>query len=308
MTRKIRFLFAAISALFLAAAAIPASAAPLVNVNWLRQNLHDKNLVVIEVYDTNNQQAVYKSGHIPGAVFTAFLQDGWRTTVNGIPYVLPPIKDIEKVIGSYGVDNNSEVVLVPGGRERADFPAAMRVYWTFKVLGHNNVSILNGGDKAWFANTSDPVASGVTTAKPKTFVAHFQRDLLATREDVEKAVKDHSAALVDARIPAQYEGLKKSPVVLKAGTLPGAVNVPTKQLISADGTRLADAKTIDEVLAKAGVKATGQQISFCNTGHLASGPWFVLHEVKGNKDVSLYDGSMADWTRDPKLPVVKGTS
>lgn len=308
MTRKIRFVFAAIFTLFLLAAAIPASAAPLVNVTWLRQHLHDANIVVLDVYDANSQRTVFESGHIPGALFTAFLQDGWRTTVDGIPELLPPINDIEKVIGSYGIDYNSEVVLVPGGREKADFPAAMRLYWTFKVLGHSNVSILNGGDKAWFADASDPVASGATKAKPKTFVAHLQRDLLATRKDVEKALKDHGAVLVDARPPAQYQGLKKSPVVLKAGTLPGAVNVPTEQLISADGMRLADAKTIDVVLAKAGVKATGKQISFCNTGHLASGPWFVLHEIKDNKDVSLYDGSMADWTRDSKLPMVKGTN
>jgi thiosulfate/3-mercaptopyruvate sulfurtransferase len=221
--------------------------------------------------------------------------------------MLPPIKDIERVVGGFGISNNSEVVLVPGGRQRADFEAVTRVYWTFKVLGHDKVTILNGGDKAWFADESNPVAKDATTAKPTTFVAHFQRNLLATREDVEKAIANHDVQLVDARQPAQFEGLSKSPVVEKASTLPGAVNAPAEQMIAADGTRLADAKTIDELLAKAGVRTSGKQISFCNTGHLASGPWFLLHEIKGNKDVSLYDGSMAEWTRDSKLPVVKGS-
>ena len=306
MTCNVRLALPALAALVLSAMASHASAAPLVDPSWLRQHLHDPNLVVLDIYD-GNQRAVFESGHIPGALFTDYEHNGWRATVNSVPDLLPPIKDIEKVIGGFGIDNDSEVVLVPGGREHADFTAVTRVYWTFKVLGHNNVSILNGGDKAWFADAPDPVATGTTAPKPKTFVAHFQRSLLATHADVEKAVKTHDTVLIDARPPEQYQGEKKSPAVLKAGTLPGAVNVPAEQIVSTDGTRLADMATIDAVLAKAGVKSTGKQISFCNTGHLATGPWFLLHEIKGNKDISMYDGSMADWTRDSKLPVVKGS-
>jgi thiosulfate/3-mercaptopyruvate sulfurtransferase len=306
MIRNMRpILLPALAALILSALAGRAFAAPLVDTAWLRQHLHDSNLVVLDIYD-GKQQAIFESGHIPGALFTDYEGDGWRAQINGVPGMLPPIKEIEKVIGGFGIDNNSEVVLVPGGREHSDFTAITRVYWTFKVLGHDNVSILNGGDKAWFADASDPVATGATTPKPKTFVAHFQRSLLATRADVEKVVQTHDAVLIDARPPEQYEGKKKSPAVLKAGTLPGAVNVPAEQITSADGTRLADMATIDAVLAKAGVKSSGKQISFCNTGHLATGPWFLLHEIKGNKDISMYDGSMADWTRDSKLPVANG--
>ena len=98
-------------------------------------------------------------------------------------------------------------------------------------------------------------------------------------------------------------GKKKSPAARVAGTLPGAVNLPVEYLEAADGTRLADKVTIAAQMTKAGVKTTGKQISFCNTGHLASGPWFILHEIEGNKQVSLYAGSMSDWTSDIKLPV-----
>ena len=304
MIHKTHLVLAALAAAVLSALPGPASAAGLVDAAWLRQHLHDSNLVVIDVY-SGNHRAEFASGHIPGALYTDF-KHGWRTTKNGVPDVLPPTKNLEKVIGRLGVDNNSEVVLVPGGRRRADFNAVTRIYWTFKVLGHDNVSLLNDGDKGWFADANNPVATGATKAKPKTFVAHFRRNLLATRADVEKDLKTHNAVLIDTRTPSQYEGKTRSSVVLKAGTLPGAVNVPAKQLEAPDGTALADAKTIDAVLAKAGVKSSGKQITFCNTGHLASGPWFVLHEVKGNKDVSMYDGSMADWTRGHNLPVVKG--
>ncbi|MEJ2436326.1 MAG: rhodanese-like domain-containing protein [Pseudolabrys sp.] len=216
MARNIRIALAAVSALLFSTIAVPASAAPLVSPSWLRQHLHDANLVVLDVYD-GNQRAIFTSGHIPGALFTDFEHDGWRTTVNGTPHVLPPIKQIEKVIGGFGIDNNSQVVVVPGGRQRADFNAATRVYWTFKVLGHDKVSILNGGDKAWFANESDPVARGATKAKPKTFVAYFRRNLLATRESVEKALKTHNVLLIDTGAGISSIGWKP---VFPSRTLP----------------------------------------------------------------------------------------
>jgi len=284
--------------------ALAQAAQPLVGPNWLKQHLNDKNLVIIDVYD-GNQRAAFAAGHIPGALFTDFLHDGWRVKVGAAPGMLPPIKDAEKLIGRFGAANNSYVVLVPGGREKADFNATARIYWTFKALGHDDVSILNGGDKAWFADATNPVAKGETAAQPKKFVAHLRPDYVASRDDVKRAIQHHDAQLVDARPPAQYEGKAKSSAVRVAGTLAGAVNAPAAALATPDGTRLADAATIDKVLAKAGVKSTGPQISFCNTGHLGAGTWFVLREIKGNTQARLYAGSMSDWTSDPALPVTK---
>ena len=281
-----------------------AKSQPLVDTAWLKQHLSDKNLVIIDVF-TGNQRAAFAGGHIPGALFTDFSRR-WRAKIGAAPGMLPPIKEAEKLIGSYGVDAHSHVVLVPGGRKWADFNAVTRIYWTIKTLGHDDVSILNGGDKAWFADASNPVAKGESKAKPKKFVAHFRREYLATRADVKRAISSHDAVLIDTRPPNQFEGKAKSRVVRIAGTLPGAVDLPVENLLTADGTRLASDATIDAALAKAGVKTTGKQISFCNTGHLASGPWFILHEIKGNKQISLYAGSMSDWTSDPKLPVVNG--
>jgi thiosulfate/3-mercaptopyruvate sulfurtransferase len=303
MTRTIRVALGILSVLALSAIANgAASAQPLVDPAWLRQHLHDQNLVVIDVYD-GDQRAAFASRHIPGALFTDFSKDPWRARIGAAPGMLPAIKDAEKLIGSFGVDNKSQVVLVPGGREKADFNATARIYWTFKALGHDKISILEGGDKAWFADEADPVATGATTAQAKKFVAHFRRNYLATRADVKRAIRTHDAQLIDARPPAQFEGNAKSSAVRVAGTLQGAVNVPAEDVLSADETRLIDKPLLDSLLAKAGVKSGAKQISFCNTGHLASGTWFVLREIEGNRKVSLYAGSMSDWTSDIKLPV-----
>jgi len=279
-----------------------ASAQPLVDTAWLRQHLHDKTLVIIDVYD-DNQHAAFASGHIPGALFTNFEKDGWRSQIGAVG-MLPPIKDLEKLIGGFGIDSKSRVILVPGGRETADFNSAARIYWTFRALGDDNVSILDGGDKAWLALQSNPVATGENTAQVSKFVAHFRPAYLATRDDVQRAIRTADSQLVDARPPDQYQGQAKSPTVRVAGTLPNAVNVPSEQIVTSDGTRLADATAIDAVLVKAGAKTSGRQIVFCNTGHLAAGAWFLLHEVRNNKRASLYAGSMSDWTSDITLPVV----
>ncbi len=281
----------------------PASAQALVNTTWLRQHLNDTNLVVIDVFD-DDQRTQFAAEHIPGARIADFTHDGWRAKVGAAPGMLPPIKDAEKLIGSFGIDNHSHVVLVPGGRDKGDFNASARVYWTFKALGHDDVSILEGGDKAWFADRSNPVATGpAAPTQPRTFVAHFRPEYLATREEVKDALRTGDVQLVDARPPAQYEGKVKSPVDRVAGTLPGAVNVPAEQLVTADGTRRADATIVDRLIVKAGAKTAGKQIAFCNTGHLAAGTWFLLHEIKGNNQAKLYAGSMSDWTSDPALPV-----
>jgi thiosulfate/3-mercaptopyruvate sulfurtransferase len=303
-TPTITFAFVA-SVILMAFATAPASAQALVSTAWLKQHLNDKNIVVLDVY-VGDHRAAFEAGHIKGARYTNFSGDGWRVKINGIPGLLPPPADIAKTIGQFGIDNTSHVVVVPGGREKADFNASARVYWTLKALGHDKASILEGGDKAWFADAANPVATGPVSVEPKKFVAHFRPDYVVSRDEVKQALKAHDVKLVDARPPQQYEGKAKSPSVRVAGTIPGAVNVPAVQVAAADGTRPADIATIDKVLAKAGIKAEGKQIAFCNTGHLASGTWFMLHEIKGNKNVRLYDGSMADWTSDPALPVVAG--
>jgi thiosulfate/3-mercaptopyruvate sulfurtransferase len=291
-----------VTAMTLTALAQAAQAAePLVGTAWLRQHLQDKNLVVLDVFVGDHKKA-FAAGHIPGAVYTDFSADGWRTSANGVKGLLPPIKEAGRVIGKFGIDNDTYVV---GGRDKADFNASARVYWTLKVLGHDKVSILDGGDKAWFADVASPTGTGMTVATQKTFVARFRPEYLATRDEVKAALAAHDTTLIDAGPPAQYEGKAKSSSVRTAGTLPGAVNVPAEQVSAKDGTRPAGRATIQGLLDKAGVRSSGKQTVFCNTGHLGSGTWFILREVMGHKQARLYDGSMADWTSDPVLPVVR---
>jgi thiosulfate/3-mercaptopyruvate sulfurtransferase len=277
---------------------------PLVTVDWLKANLGKPNLVVVDVRSPGKGEPadLFERSHIPGAVHADYVTAGWRKTIDGVPGMLPPKADLEKLIGGLGIDNHTHVVIVPAGIDSTEFGNATRVYWTFKVSGHERVSILDGGFRAWTADRGAPLEAGPSAPKAKTFVATLQPHYLATEAEVQQALKD-GTPLIDARPAAQYEGKAKSDVVKAYGTLPGAVNLEHSKLVSADTGKFASADSVKGLLAKLGVKAEGKEITFCNTGHWASVAWFAASEIAGNKDAKMYDGSMAEWTADPSLPV-----
>lgn len=307
---KPRILKAALAALFLFAAAGAARAAtPLVDVAWLKSNLTKPNLVVLDVRSpigNGGSRDAFGQGHIPGAIYTDYLADGWRVSRDGVPGMLPPMADLEKLIGGMGIGNTDHVVLIAGGLNAADMGSATRIYWTFKVAGHDAVSILDGGHAAWVA-AGAPIETGPSSRPAKKFTAVFRPELVATRADVVAAQKA-GAVLIDNRPPAQYSGGAKHPAATRAGTIPGAVNLPQEKITKNDGGYFEDSGTIDKLLAAVGVKKGEPAITFCNTGHWASLGWFVEHELRGNAQTRMYDGSMVDYTADPALPVAKGGS
>lgn len=285
------------------------AAPPLVTPAWLRVHLHEKSLVVLDIYLSDKQHATYAAGHIPGAVFTGFFSDGWRASVGGVPGLLPPQDKINAVIGGFGIGLHSRVILVPGGKGLSHpntFNAATWIYWALNALGNHRVSILNGGDDAWRANRANPIAAGSVTPHAVEFAGHLQSGYNATTATVAAAMKAHQPVLVDARPEEYYTGEAKSPATLKAGTIPGAVNLPSQSLLTDNGQGLLRTAKLEQRIKQAGIKRGAAAITFCNTSYWASGAWFVLRAVEHNPHVLLYNGSMAAWTRQPNLPVVPG--
>lgn len=273
---------------------------PLVSAAWLAERLDHAGLVVIDVRDPVDGVSAYDAGHVPGAVSAPYVGYGWRAEVNGIPGMLPPVETIAERIGQLGVGADSQVVILSDGVNSTEFGKATRVYWTLKVLGHDAVAILDGGFRAWTA-AGLPVSTEAGAPRPARFMATLQPDLLATEDEV-RAALDQPVNLLDGRPEAQYRGQEKSPVARVAGTLPGAVNIPHAQVY--DGARFATRDEVRALADAAGVVEGRPTIAFCNTGHWASIAWFALSEVGGYADVAMFDGSMAEWTRDPANPVL----
>jgi thiosulfate/3-mercaptopyruvate sulfurtransferase len=275
---------------------------PLVDAAWLKSKLGNESLVVIDVRDAEkNKPDPYKAGHVPGAVNAPYSTVGWRAKVNGVPGMLPPVEQIEATIAGLGVDNDSHVVIVSAGTDSSEFGAATRVYWTFKVLGHDAVSILDGGWRAW-QTAGGEVTDAAVAPEKSDFKAKLRSEMLVGVADVEKALAD-GTALVDGRPAAQFKGEAKSPVVRAAGTIPGAVNIENGKFYDAPKASFVSRDTVASLAKGAGLDENEEAIAFCNTGHWASIAWFGLSEVQGNKNVKMYDGSMAEWAADPARPV-----
>jgi thiosulfate/3-mercaptopyruvate sulfurtransferase len=300
--RGLRQLAAGIAfALLLGAPAMAADAQPLVSVQWLNGHLKDADLVVLDIrsaIDGGGTKA-YEAAHIPGSVHSDYDKAGWRVTRNNVPFMVPTAPELEKLIGDLGIDEDSHVVVVPAGVSVLDFGSAARTYWTLKVVGVKNVSILDGGVAAW-KQADLPVDSGVQAPSPKIFTAALDKSIWAESTDVEKIEKSGGATLVDARPETFYLGKEKAPNAGAYGHIPGALSLDSSEFYDDKTNRL---KSPAQLAVIAKQVPAGPAVTYCNTGHWASTDWFVLHEVLGHKDAKLYAGSMVEWTSNANRPV-----
>ncbi|HXX25924.1 MAG TPA: sulfurtransferase [Pseudolabrys sp.] len=301
---RISFLnFAAVVALVVALAAPATAAQPLVSPQWLNEHLHDADLVVLDVRSAidGGGEMAYLEAHIPSSFHSDYDKPGWRVTVNNVPFMLPSILEIQNLIGDLGIDEKSHVVVVPAGVHFTDFGSAARVYWTLKVAGVPNVSILDGGVAGWKA-ANLPTESGPSpTPTPKMLEAEADKSSLTELADVAKIEESGGATLIDARPVSFFNGKERAPKVQAYGHIPGAIDVDSHEFYDDNTNRL---KPHAELAAIASKIPAGPVVTYCNTGHWSATDWFVLHELLGREDVKLYDGSMVEWSMDPHRPVV----
>ncbi|MHB8347918.1 MAG: sulfurtransferase [Acidiferrobacterales bacterium] len=286
-----------------------ASVPPLVDAGWVAAHACKSGIVLLDIRNPiggGGDLTSYLRDHIPCAVYSNYANGGWRIKVDGAPGMVPAVPALEKLIGGLGIGNHTRVVIYSGGNNATDMGGATRVFWTFKYLGDNNISILDGGYDGYVA-AKHPVQAGFNKPVPATFVAHPRPGLLATEQDVERAMK-RRISLVDNRPSAQYMGINRTGVVVRNGTIPGARNLPENWITRNDGGDFRSVEKLRALYKVAGVPTKGKQITFCNTGHWAALGWFTSYELLGNKQTQMYAGSMSQWSRNPALPVVKKVS
>jgi thiosulfate/3-mercaptopyruvate sulfurtransferase len=293
----------ATGALFLVGNAYAAT--PLVDVNWIKANSCNDDVRVLDIRNglDGGSRTEYLKGHIPCAVYTDYLKGGWREGVKSVPGQLPPTDKIAKLIGDLGIDNDTHVVIYHHGKNALDVGSATRVYWTLNVLGHDNVSILNGGYLAYTADEKNKIEKGNNKVEAKVFNANLQTDMLATAADVKTAIGDGEVQLVDLRPQHQFVGINRHPKSKRNGTIPSAKNLPESWMTINGGGSFRNKEELTQLYAIAEVDPMGAQIDFCNTGHWASLGWFVSSEIMGNDKAKLYDGSMVEWTAIADMPM-----
>ncbi len=276
---------------------------PLVDPAWLVQRLGDKRMVVLDIRNPfgGANRLTYAVGHVPGAVYSNYVADAWHDHSTPVPATLPSVAQLEALLGRLGIHNDMIVVVVHSGTDSSDFSTAARVYWIFRLLGHDRVAILDGGFRAWKA-AGLPIEQGWNEPQATTFSARFREELLAGTEQVEEAMR-RGTQLIDARASDWYLGWMKGALVERLGTIPGAINLEHRRLIEPDTGRLLRPEALAALLRESGLDPNRESIVFCNVGHWSATIWFALSEIAGFGNVTLYDGSLVEWAASPERPV-----
>ncbi|HEX5961606.1 MAG TPA: rhodanese-like domain-containing protein [Rhodanobacteraceae bacterium] len=314
-----------LATLFLAAIAMVAGTAsavelpgPLVTAVWLQQHRAEVNIIDVRedvasftkapkfATDGGKKSLAAFGGHIPGALLLDFAKVRTTRTVDGreLQWMLPDRATFQALMRATGVQAGRPTVIVSDGAGGGDLDMAARVYWSMKVYGDTRLAILNGGTTAWL-EAGYPVSTVAASPGGGNWTAGpGNRKLFADSNDVAKAVAA-GKQLVDARPLPFYLGFERKAVVLASGHIGGAVNFPPDvRSNKVDGSvRFLTAPQYAAVFGHLDINPHKATITYCNTGHLASGAWFVLSEIMKNPDVAVYDGSMYEWTTE-KRPVV----
>lgn len=280
-------------ALSLAAASLSFAAQPLLAPAELKALLGNPSLRVIDIRDPKS----YAGQHIPGAVNAPYGK--WRGPASN-PGELPELPKLTALVQSLGLTPATHAVVVSSGADSTDFGASARVYWTLKVLGLKELSILNGGVKGW-AQAGLPQDNAAVSVAASNYAPQLDASLIASREQVAQKAANDSAVLVDARPADFFLGETRHQAAKLPGTLEGAVNVEHSRFFNGNSAVFVPEKARQ---ASSAVDPKKEAVAFCNTGHWAATGWFALSEIAGHKDVKLYPGSMVDWTQDAKgLPM-----
>ncbi|MEN9989569.1 MAG: hypothetical protein RL508_548 [Actinomycetota bacterium] len=271
----------------------------LVTTEWLAQNLGTKGLVVLE---SDEDVLLYQTGHIPTAVkidwFTELNDDTLRDYLDGT--------DFAALLSSKGI-NRDDTVVIYG--DKSNWWASYAL-WVFKLFGHEDVRLLNGGREKWIAEGRE-----LTREIPEVEVTNYpvierhDSQIRAFRDDV---MKHFGNPLIDVRSPQEYTGERThmpdypEEGALRGGHIPTAASVPWARAANEDKTfkSLADLQQI--YLEEAGLKPGDDVIAYCRIGERSSHTWFVLKYLLGFYSVRNYDGSWTEWGSSVAVPIVKG--
>jgi thiosulfate/3-mercaptopyruvate sulfurtransferase len=274
---------------------------PLVSTEWLASHLNGVRVVDASWYmpdehrDPSNEFLVE---HIPDAVF--FDIDEIADHSTDLPHMMPPATQFAVEAGKLGLGGNAAIVVYDG----SGIFSAPRVWWALRVMGRNNVFVLDGGLPKW-KREGRPLQSGSANAKDLAFEATPIPSLTRDYDAVRAHLQAGDAQLIDARSASRFSGEEKEPRPgLKSGHMPGAVNLHWRSVLTPDGT-LRDDTALRHIFAEKGIDLRAPIVTTCGSGISAAILMLALSKL-GAAQAALYDGSWAEWGSRDHAPVATG--
>lgn len=275
----------------------------LVSTDWLADHLKDPDLRVLDgtmfmAAEGRDARKEYEAGHIPGARF--FDIDEISDARSELPHMVPPVEKFMSKLRAMGVGDGHQVVVYDA---KGLFSAA-RVWWLFRLMGQDNIAVLDGGFPKWQAE-GRAIEDMPPLVRDRHMTVRRQNHLVKDVTQVSAASKLGDHEILDARSAARFRGEAPEPRPgLRPGHIPGAKNVPYTELLNADMT-MKDPDDLRAVFAAAGVDLTKPVITSCGSGVTAAVINLALERI-GKTDHALYDGSWTEWGAFPTLPVATG--
>ncbi len=275
----------------------------LVSTEWLAKHLNDPDMRVVDgswflPSAGRDPKTEYQNGHIPGARF--FDIDEIADLRSDLPHMAPPPEKFMSRMRAMGIGDGHQVVVYDG----MGLMSAARVWWTFKLMGHNDVAVLDGGMPKWRAEGRE-IEDLPPIVKDRHMSARYQNQLVRDVTHVSQASKLGTPQIVDARANDRFRGVGVEPREgLRSGHIPGSKNVPFGTLLNVDGTMI-DPPAIKTIFEQAGVDLSKTVITTCGSGVTAAVLALGLARI-GHDQWSLYDGSWAEWGQFDTLPIATG--
>ena len=266
---------------------------PLVSTDWLATHLGESRLVVIDASwylaaMNRDARAEYEAGHLPGAVYWDL--DLLSDRSSPLPHMLPDAATLAREIGALGIAPDDRVVIYDASGVNLSAP---RVWWTFKVAGHDAVAVLDGGLARWTAENR-PLEKGRVRREPARFAVRWRPALLKSLADMRDLVEAGDWQILDARTRGRFEGSEPEPRPgLRGGHLPGARNLPFPELLDASGKLLPPAELRRRYEA-AGVDLSRPIVTSCGSGVTACALALGLELLEVAR-YAVYDGSWSEW-------------
>ena len=272
----------------------------IVSTQWLEENLDNPQLVVVE---SDEDVLLYEIGHIPGAV-----KIDWHTDLNDPvlrDYVQSP--QFAKLLSSKGISRDTTVVIYG---DKSNWWAAYAL-WVFKLFGHEDVRLLDGGRDKWIAEGRE-----LTKEQPAITPSSYpvvDRNDSPIRAYLADTLAHIGKPMIDVRSPEEYSGERThmpaypEEGALRGGHIPGAASVPWAKAANEDGTFKSRQELEQLYLVEAGLKPGDDVIAYCRIGERSSHTWFVLNYLLGFTGARNYDGSWTEWGSAVRVPIVKGT-
>lgn len=276
----------------------------LVSTTWLAARLGEPGLVILDASwhlpaSGRDAEVEFRAAHVPGA--RRFDLDAVSDPDSDLPHMAPTVGAFAEALRGWGVSRGSQVVVY----DTAGLFSAARAWWTFRLMGHGAVTVLDGGLPKWRAE-GRPVEGGgaAPPADVRSVDAVPDPALLATADDVARALATGEAQVLDARSRGRFEGTAPEPRPgMRPGHMPGAVSLPFGEVLNADGT-MKDRDGIEAALAAEGVDPAEPVIATCGSGVTAAILSLALARL--GRAAAVYDGSWAEWGSDPSRPVSTG--